>query len=51
MCFELSLEEDKVSAMNITTVSTTDSTTFSAKLSGSDIDKKNGKQTQYVNIV
>ena len=50
VCSEVRLEEDRSSAMNITTTSVTDSAAFSAESSGITGDKQNGKPP-YVNTV
>ena len=39
VCYEERLEEDRVCAMNITTIFAADAAAFRAKLSGSDSDK------------
>ena len=43
VCSKVHLEKGRLNAMNLMSVSATDFVAFSAKLSGSDNDKQNGK--------
>ncbi|KAA0032806.1 glutathione S-transferase DHAR3 [Cucumis melo var. makuwa] len=50
VCYEIRLEEDRTSAMSISTTLTIDSATFSARSSTSGSDKHNGRLLLYMSI-